>query len=53
MDIKKVLLLWSMKFLDKNSTGSGVTTLVNNKLPLGLATQQLAEGLHKPNIKNF
>ena len=26
MDIKKVLLLWSMKFLDKNSTGSGVTT---------------------------
>ena len=41
------------KFFDKKSSGSVVTTLENNGRPLAWATQQLAEELHKPVIKNF
>ena len=46
------------KFLDKKSKGSSVNTNTNSndkiKLsPLNLATQQLAEELHKPIIRNF
>ena len=44
-------LLASMvyKSFDKKSAGSGV----NNERPLYLATQKLAEELHKPIIRNF
>ena len=46
------------KFFDKKSKGSSVNTNTNSndkiKLsPLNLATQQLAEELHKPIIRNF
>ena len=46
------------KIFDKKSAGSGVTTLgnkpaFNNQRPLYLDTQQLAEELHKPIIRNF
>ena len=41
------------KLFDKNSTGSGVNTHANNEGPLDLATQTLAEELHKPIIRKF
>ena len=41
------------KLFDKNSTGSGVNTDANNEGPLDLATQTLAEELHKPIIRKF
>ena len=46
MDIKEVLLLWFINFLYKRTSGSGV----NNEIK---QNQQLAEELHKPNIKNI
>ena len=52
MDIKVGLPL-VYKFFDKKSAGSGVNTHANNAHPLDLATQKLAEELHKPIIKNF
>ena len=44
MDIKEVLPLWSINFLIKKTSGSGV----NNEIK---QNQQLAEELHKPIIK--
>ena len=44
MDIKEVLLLWSIHFLIKRTSGS----VANNKIK---QNQQLAEELHKPIIK--
>ena len=44
MDIKDVLLLWSINFFDKRNSGSGV----NNEIK---QNQQLAEELCKPIIK--
>ena len=41
------------KFFDKKSAGSGVNTHANNAHPLDLATEKLAEELHKPIIKTF
>ena len=41
------------KFFDKKSSGSGVNTHANKERPLGLATHQVAEELHKPVIKNL
>ena len=38
---------------DKKTSGSGVNTHKSNEHPLGLATQELAEALHKPIVKNF
>ena len=35
------------KFFDKKSAGSGVNMHANNERPLDLATQKLAEELHK------
>ena len=40
------------KFFDKKSAGSGVNMHANNERPLDLATQKLAEELHKQ-IKKF
>ena len=40
-------------FFDKKSAGSGVNKYANNERPLDLATQKLAEELHKPIIRNF
>ena len=39
-------------FFDKKSSGSGIKS-IPNKRPLDLATQQLANELHKPIIKKF
>ena len=39
------------KFVDKKSVGSGVNMHANNECRLNLATQKLAEELHKPIIK--
>ena len=44
MGIKEDLLLWSIKFFDKNSTGSGIANQPN---------YQLANELHKPIIQKF
>ena len=41
----------SYEFFDKKSTGSGVNKHANNECSLDLATQNLAEDLHKPIIK--
>ena len=41
------------KFFDKKSAGSGVNTHANNEHPLDLATEKLAEELHKPIFKTF
>ena len=41
------------KFFHKKSAGSGVNTYANNERPLDLATQKLAEKLHKPIIRKF
>ena len=41
------------KFFDKKSAGSGVNMHANNERPLDLATQKLAEELHKQIIKKF
>ena len=41
------------KFFDKKSAGSGVNTHANNERPLDLATEKLAEELHKPIFKTF
>ena len=49
----KVGLPLVYKFFDKKSAGSGVNTHANNAHPLDLATQKLAEELHKPIIKIF
>ena len=46
MDIKDVLLLWSINFFDKRTSGSGV----NNEIK---QNQQLAEELCEPIIKKF
>ena len=46
MDIKEVFLLWFINFLYKRTSGSDV----NNEIK---QNQQLAEELHKPNIKKF
>ena len=49
----KVGLPLVYKFFDKKSAGSGVNTHANNAHPLDLATEKLAEELHKPIIKTF
>ena len=41
------------KFFDKKSAGSGVNMHANNERPSDLATQKLAEELHKQIIKKF
>ena len=41
------------KFFDKMSAGSGVNMHASNGRPLELATQKLAEKLHKPIIRKF
>ena len=41
------------KFFDKKSAGSGVNTHANNERPLDLATEILAEELHKPIFTTF
>ena len=41
------------KFFDKKSAVSSVNTHENNEHPLDLATQKLAEELHKPIIRKF
>ena len=41
------------KFSDKKSAGSGVNTYANNERHLDLATQKLAEELHKAIIRKF
>ena len=46
MDIKEVFLLWFINFLYKRTSGSDV----NNEIK---QNQQLAEELHKPNVKNI
>ena len=53
MDIKEGFLLWFTNFLIKKSAGSGTNTHANNERPLDLATQKLAEELHKPIIRKF
>ena len=40
-------------FFDKKTAGSGVNIWANNGRLLGLATQKLAEELHKPIINKF
>ena len=51
---QRELASMAYKFFDKESTGSGVNTPAdNNERPLDLATQKLAEELHKPIIKKF
>ena len=40
-------------FLNKKSTGSGVTTLANKSAIKSMPNQQLANELHKPIIKTF
>ena len=45
---QRELASMAYKFFDKESTGSGVNTPAdNNERPLDLATQKLAEELHK------
>ena len=41
------------KFFDKISAGSGVNMHASNGRPFELATQKLAEKLHKPIIRKF
>ena len=41
------------KFFDKKSSGCGLNMHANNEWSLDLATQKLAEELHKPIIKIF
>ena len=41
------------KIFDKKTAGSSVNTHANNERPLDLATQKLAEELHKPIITKF
>ena len=52
IDIKEVLLLWFIIFFDKKSSGSSIKSMPNQR-PLDLATQQLANELHKRIIKKF
>ena len=40
-------------FFDKKSAGNGVNMHANNEHPLDLATQKLAEKLHKPIVRKF
>ena len=40
-------------FFDKKSAGSGVDMHANNEHPLDLATQKLAEKLHKPIVRKL
>ena len=46
MDIKKVLLLWLIRFFHKKVLDSGINVGVNQN-------RQLAEKLHKPIIRKF
>ena len=41
------------KFFDKKFAGSGVNMHANIEHPLDLATQKIAEELHKPIIRKF
>ena len=41
------------KFFDKKTSGGGIKSMPQNKRPLNLAMQQLAEELHKPIIRKF
>ena len=40
-------------FFDKKSAGSSVDMHANNEHPLDLATQKLAEKLHKPIVRKL
>ena len=41
------------RFFDKNSKGSGVTTLANKSAFKSMSNQQLVKKLHKSIIKKF
>ena len=52
-DIERGFVLSSTNFFDKKSAVSSVNTHENNEHPWDLATQKLAEELHKPIIRKL